>query len=108
MRYWSFCTQNLVKGDTLRCLPDFLSSPDEDGYIRLVIGRGQDVKDYALSRGFDFIDDVRGDDQPVLQMIYRNLLPNAQFSENSLYQGDYIPSGKICSKRLFFSGRCDF
>ncbi len=108
VRYWSFCTQNLVKGDTLRCLPDFLSAPDENGYVRVVIGRGQDVKEYALSRGFDFIDDVRGDDQPVLQMIYRNLLPNAEFSENSLYQGDYIPSGKICSKRLFLSGRCDF
>jgi hypothetical protein len=105
-RYWSLCTQNLVKGMTLNCLPDYLAPVDESGFVTVVIGRGERVASAARERGFAFLQDKRGRDQPVMQLIYRNLLPEAGFAAERMYKGDYVPEGKVCTEAAFLGGDC--
>lgn len=106
VRYWSLCTQNLVKGDTLRCLPDFQSKPDRNGNITLVIGRGEELRSFADEMNYNYVEDTRAPDQPVLQLIYRNLLPAPEFEQSKMYGGEYLPTGVICSRTDVLDGRC--
>jgi hypothetical protein len=106
VRYWSLCTQNIVKGHTLNCLADYLAKVDSAGVVTVVVGKGDDVKEAVLARGYNFLEDKRKSDQPVLQLIYRNMLPNTDFEKTSMYQGEYNPHGVMCSKKQFLAGDC--
>lgn len=103
VRYWSFCIQNLKESETLGCLPDYLSTPDAKGNVTVVVGRGAAVKERALARGFNFLEDVRLPEQEVLAYFYRNLLPRADYIP---YQGAYLPQGVVCSEADFLASDC--
>ena len=106
VRYWSFCTSNFPKNETLNCLPDFESKPDQSGWVALVVGTGDGVKKASLDLGYAFLPDIRKSSQRVMGFVYRNLLPNESFKENEMYQGDYAPFAKICYRADFISGSC--
>jgi len=106
VRYWSFCLQNFVRNETLACLPDFLATPDSDGMVTLIVGTGDDVKQAALAKGFNFLPDARVKKQKVLGFVYRNVLPNKTFASQNMYQGDYFPEGTQCLKTDFLAGKC--
>jgi len=105
VRYWSLCTQNLAKGQTLNCFADFESKPGKDGLVHLIIGRGPKVKSEALKRGYSFLEDKRESNQKILEMIYRNLLPSETFEKTDMYQNDYNPKGTLCRVSSFLAGK---
>jgi hypothetical protein len=104
VRYWSLCTQNVEKSQTLVCLPDYLSTPDENGLVTVVVGRGEDVEAEALKRGFNFIEDRREPSQKLMGIFYRNLLVKPGFPA---YTGEYLPRGVACKRSDFLEGRCN-
>lgn len=103
VRYWSLCMQNLVKGKTLNCLPDFLAKVDAQGFVNVVVGRGEAVRAEAARRGFSYLEDRRGPDQHVMQFIYRDMLPDPDFAEGQMYKGDYNPEAVIYTEKQFLS-----
>lgn len=107
VRYWSLCSLNTVKLVTLDCLPDTQANPDTNGMVTVVFGRGESLRRAAQARGWAFLADTRGADQPVAQFVYRNILAAAAFVPY-LYQGDFRPQGVLCSRADFLRGGCDF
>ncbi len=106
VRYWSFCTSNLPKNQTLNCLPDFKSKPDSKGYVTVVVGTGDSVKKKAEQQGYSFLPDARQWTQKVMGFVYRNLVVREDFKEKDMYQGEYLPHGKVCSRNSFLAGSC--
>jgi len=104
VRYWSLCTQNLAKGQTLSCFADFESTTSTDGLVHLIIGRGPKVAAEARRRGYSFLEDKRESNQKILQMIYRNLLPSETFEKTKMYQNEYNPKGTLCRVSSFLKG----
>ncbi len=105
-RYWSICLQNFPNNQTLACVPDFLATPDAKGFVTLVVGTGEEVKAAALAKGYNFLADSRRKNQKVLGFAYRNVLPEASFKTEEMYQGEYLPKGILCDKSDFLAGNC--
>jgi hypothetical protein len=105
VRYWSLCTQNIMKGKTLNCLPDFAANIDSSNMVTVVIGP-KTVKKVALDRGYSFLEDKRASDQKVQQFLYRNLLPTERFEQDLMYQGEYRPVGSTCTANQFLRRDC--
>lgn len=106
-RYWSICTQNFVKSKTLNCLPDYKAVKDNEGRVTIVLGNSDAVRSEALKRGYNYLEDKREKDQPVLQLVYRNVLPNTQFQKENMYKGDFRPTGTTCSEHEFLENECE-
>lgn len=107
VRYWSFCSANLVELITLNCIPDFMAQTDRQGGVTIVFGQGADLQVAAEARGYTFLEDTRASNQPVAEFVYRNILPSADFAAGSLYQNTYRPQGHLCSRDAFLAGTCD-
>lgn len=105
-RYWSICTQNAAKNQTLGCLPDHKAHPDADGIVTVVVGQGAAVRAAAAAAGHDFIEDKRGTRQSTVQFAYRNIFPSAAFKAEGLYKGPYLPRGVLCETEDYLNGRC--
>ena len=105
-RYWSLCTQDYPKNETRGCLPDYLTKLDSKGFVNVVIGHGDDVRQAAETRGLNFINDSRGPKQFVVGFNYRNLVVDPVFAQTRMYQGDYLPKGVLCSREEFLEGKC--
>ncbi len=103
VRYWSLCSQNIVESKTLTCLPDYLARIDSQGFVNVVVGRGQAVADAAYSRGYSFLEDRRLPEQEVQALFYRNLLAKPGFPA---YKGEYLPVGVVCDEAQFLNGSC--
>lgn len=103
VRYWSLCMQNLKANETLNCLPDYLAKVDKSGFVVLVVGGDDSVKQAAVQRGFNWLPDARKKDQKVSAFFYRNLLPVKGFP---YYQGDYLPTGAVCTAADFIAEKC--
>jgi len=106
VRYWSFCTLNFVKNQTLNCVPDYLAPADASGWVTIVVGKGDTVREAAAKRGFTFLEDLRQRRQHVEEFAYRMLLPNPEFAANDMYQGDYLPKGVTCTADEFLATGC--
>jgi hypothetical protein len=106
VRYWSICVQNIVRNQTLACLPDWQAKTDASGFVHFVWGLGDDVRQAAESRGYNFIEDTRGNNQKTVVMFYRNMLPNAAFEAQNMYKGDYLPHANLCSRDAFLKRQC--
>ncbi len=102
-RYWSFCINNFYDNETLTCIPDYKAKVDAGGYVTIVIGGGEEAKQLATSRGHMYMQDVRGPEQDVMGLTYRNMLPAEGFD---LYEGEYKVRGVSCSRRRYLRGRC--
>lgn len=105
-RYWSLCTQNFVVNQTLNCIADYVAKYDAKQRVTLVVGRGDAVKQAALKRGYNFLEDLREPNQKVEGFAYRNLLPSPDFEKNHMYRGDYLPVGTTCSPESFLKNNC--
>lgn len=103
VRYWSMCTTDLIKLHTYDCLPDYKATVRSDGYVLLVVSGEEEVRHLARERGQNFLPDRRRSGQGLLQLLYRNLLPNGNFD---YYQGTHHPIGVVCSVRRYRKGKC--
>jgi hypothetical protein len=103
VRYWSLCTQNLKESETLTCLPDYLATPDAQGWVTVVVGKGSALQEHAQALGHNFLEDRRLANQKVMGFFFRNLLPASGFAP---YQGDYLPTGVVCHAQAYLNGSC--
>ncbi len=105
-RYWSLCLQNFVKNETRACLPDVLAKVDAKGFVNLVYGGSDHVKQLAEAAGFNYLPESRAKNQKVLGFAYRNLVPSEAFKNGAMYQGDYLPTGVVCQESEFVQKLC--
>ena len=106
VRYWSMCGADMTKGLTFGCVPDYKSKIDSNGYVTIVVSSNEKVRSMAASQGYDFILDKRASGATTASFIYRNMLPEAGFQANSMYKGEYLPGGRICSSAEYLAGGC--
>ncbi len=106
VRYWSMCSQNLTKNETLNCLPDHLAKVDNLGFVTLVVGAGAGLREAAEQRKYNFLEDTRQSNQSMIAFAYRNIMPSQPFQTDSMYRGDYLPKAKMCSNEKFLSDQC--
>jgi hypothetical protein len=102
-RYWSFCINNFYDNETLSCVPDYKAKVDQNGYVTVVVGVGENIKNIAESRGHIFMPDVRQEKQKTIGLTYRNMLPAQGFEP---YKGEYRVTGISCNQRRYLRGRC--
>ena len=106
VRFWSFCAENFANDESLGCVPDYLAQVGADGIATFVYGQGDDVRDTAQRRGYNFIKDVRKSNQFIAGLVYRNLLPEAEFAKTTMHQGAYLPRAVQCTREEFLSDDC--
>ncbi len=105
VRYWSFCSQDLKESMTLGCIPDFLAKIDAYRWVKIAIGKGAAVRDFAEANGYTFLEDRRAAHQEVMAFFLRNIFPKPGFEP---YEGDYLPTGRVCTEAAFLSNACVF
>lgn len=101
VRYWSICTMDWPKLQTLNGLACDWNRP-QSRPVTLVFGGGERVRNKAKELGFDFLPDTREPNQHVLGFIYRNMLPSDTFKSH-MYKNEFMPKAKIYSENEFLN-----
>lgn len=111
-RGWSVCSLDFQTAYNFGCLPDHFAKVGKDGYVTIVVGNSEAVKQRALAQEANFFPDTRlnqdilGNEVVSMSFYLRNLLPNCEFAKNKMYKGDYCPSALICSEQEYLLGKC--
>ncbi|NBT59267.1 hypothetical protein EBT16_10840 [bacterium] len=108
VRYWSLCEINFPNNQGLACLVDQFTPPDQDGYVTIVNGTGEEVEKEAAKKGYYFIPDIRPKNSRMVLYAFRNILPSKTFKEKQQYQGDYNPKMRVCPREEFLAGACEW
>lgn len=107
VRYWSYCTKDLINNKGLACLPDSEARPDASGFVTVVTTSNAEAAAHAKQMGWAHLPDTRPDSIKMVFHAYRNILATEEFANRSKFKGEYLPKAVLCYARDFIDGSCD-
>lgn len=109
LRYWSVCQNELATQRYVACVADHQAHPDADGYYTMVVSDVADRPPNAIAA--NHIDWMPWGPYPDAILLYRNMLPDADFGQAVHHvpqgtppeqiMGEYTPVGAYCQPDIF-------
>ena len=109
LRYWSVCQNELATQRYVACVADHQAHPDADGYSTMVVSDVADRPPNAIAA--NHIDWMPWGPYPDAILLYRNMLPDADFGQAVHHvpqgtppeqiMGEYTPVGAYCQPDIF-------